>query len=149
MLLTSILVQGKRRNKVLRESLHQVRSRGAAPSPEPDAGNPSLCASSDPDPLFSRNERSRCTKCTAASSLYYAFFGVASLKAAPSPLVRRPQVRRSPFRLGSAPFARQRPTNAAKPSPARPAAPANFGAYIGRRGMRTVKVVPLPGTLST
>lgn len=44
---------------------------------------------------------------------------------------------------------RQRPTNAAKPSPARPAAPANFGAYIGRLGMRTVKVVPLPGTLST
>lgn len=44
---------------------------------------------------------------------------------------------------------RQRPTNAAKPSPARPAAPANFGAYIGRCGMRTVKVVPLPGTLST
>lgn len=48
------------------------------------------------------------------------------------------------------PFAlRQRPTNAAKPSPAHPAAPANFGAYIGRCGMRTVKVVPLPGTLST
>ena len=114
---TKDLVQEKRKNKVLRESLHQVRSRGAAPSPEPDAGNPSLCASSDPDPLFSRNERSRCTKCTAASFIYYAFFGVASSKAAPSPLVRRPQVRRSPFRLGSAPSARQRPIHAAKPSP--------------------------------
>ena len=119
------LVQEKRKNKVLRESLHQVRSRGAAPPPEPDAGNPPLCAFSDPDPLFSRNERSRCTKCTAASSLYFAFFGVASSKAAPSPLVRRPQVRRSPFRLGNAPSARQRPTNAAKPSPARPASPAH------------------------
>ena len=103
------LVQGKRKNRVLRDSLHQVRSRGAAPPPEPDAGNPPLCAFSDPDPLFSRNERSRCTKCTAASSLYFAFFGVASSKAAPSPLVRRPQVWRSPFRLGSAPSARQRP----------------------------------------
>ena len=144
------LVQRKRKNKVLREFLHQVRSRGAAPPPEPDAGNPPLCAFSDPDPLFSRNERSRCTKCTAASSLYYAFFGVASSKAAPSPLVRRPQVRRSPFRLGGAHprgsalatqtksanrqcptnaakprQVRQRPTNAAKPSPARPASPAH------------------------
>ena len=97
------LVQRKRRNKVLRDSLHQVRSRGAAPPPEPDAGNPSLCASSDQDPLFSRNERSRCTKCTAASSIYYAFFWVASLKAAPSSAPAKP------FPLG------QRPTNAAKP----------------------------------
>ena len=48
------------------------------------------------------------------------------------------------------PFAlRQRPANAAKPSPARPAAPANSRVYIGRCGMRTVKVVPLPGMLST
>ena len=110
------LVQRKRKNKVLREFLHQVRSRGVAPPPEPDAGNPSLCASSDPDPLFSRNERSRCTKCTAASSVCYAFFWGCKFK-------------------GGAP-----------PSPA---APANFRAYIGRLGMRTVKVVPLSGTLST
>ena len=46
---------------------------------------------SGPDSLFFRNERSRCTKCTAASLI----------------------------------------------------------AYIGRLGMRTVKVVPLPGMLST
>lgn len=31
---------------------------------------------SGPDSLFFRNERSRCTKCTAASSIYYAFFGL-------------------------------------------------------------------------
>ena len=40
---------------------------------------------SDSNPLVSRNERSRCTKCTAASSIYYAFFGAASSKAKPTP----------------------------------------------------------------
>ena len=79
---------------------------------------------SGPDSLFFRNERSRCTKCTAASSIYYAFLGL--------------QVQRR--------------------SPRRPAAPRPRGeartactsrAYIGRLGMRTVKVVPLPGMLST
>ncbi len=57
---------------------------------------------------------------------------------------------------GEAHAARQRPAHAAKPT--RPAAPRPRGkartactprAYIGRRGMRTVKVVPLPGMLST
>ena len=43
---------------------------------------------------------------------------------------------------GEALTARQRPAHAAKPSPP-------GSAYIGRLGMRTVKVVPLPGMLST
>lgn len=122
------LVQGKRKNRVLREFLHQVRSCGAAPPPEPDAGNPSLCASSDPDPLFSRNERSRCTKCRAASSLYYAFFWGCKFK-------------------GSALATQTKSANRRRP--AKPGVACTSRAYIGRRGMRTVKVVPLPGTLST
>ena len=64
-------------------------------------------ASPDPNPLFSRNERSRCTKCTAASFIYYAFFGVARSKAKPaspgSALVRSAN-------SGGAHAARQRPS---------------------------------------
>ena len=135
---TKDLVQEKRKNKVLRESLQQVRSRGAAPSPEPDAGNPSLCASSDPDPLFSRNERSRCTKCTAASSIYYAFFWGCKFKgsalatrtetASPAksfPLGQRPIRPAAPHPCGEALATRTEaagpaaPTHAAAPSPLR------------------------------
>ena len=135
---TKNLVQRKRKNKVLRESLHQVRSRGAAPSPEPDAGNLSLCASSDPDPLFSRNERSRCTKCTAASSIYYAFFWGCKFKgsalatrtetASPAksfPLGQRPIRPAAPHPCGEALATRTEaagpaaPTHAAAPSPLR------------------------------
>ena len=54
---------------------------------------------SGPDSLFFRNERSRCTKCTAASSIYYAFFGVASSKAKPTPPGSAPPTRRSPNSL--------------------------------------------------
>lgn len=63
---------------------------------------------------------------------------------------------------GEARAARQRPTplGSASPSSAKPTPPSSAsqarqrlaqpgGAYIGRLGMRTVKVVPLPGMLST
>ena len=97
-------------------------------------------ASPDPNPLFSRNERSRCTKCTAASSIYYAFFGAASSKAKPAP-------------PGSVPQARQRLASPATPSPHRRSLLIGEAcasrAYIGCLGMRTVKVVPSPGMLST
>ena len=140
------LVQRKRRNKGLRESLHQVRRVGA-PKRAKDLelrkgpktwckGNGrtgvcgSLCTKSEaaerrttetrrrnsstrcllrPGTLVSRNERSRCTKCTAASSIYYAFFGVASSKAKPTPPDSASQVRQrlaspaAPRKSGSAP----------------------------------------------
>ena len=117
------LVQGKRRNKVLRGFVHQVRSRGAAHHRNP---TPEILRSARlrPGTLVFRNERSRCTKCTAASSIYYAFFWGYKFKSA------------KPAPPGSASQARQR---LAQPG----------GAYIGRLGMRTVKVVPLPGMLST
>ena len=115
--------------------------RSGAPS-EPGAGNPPLGASSGPEHLVSRNERSRCTKCTAASSICYAFLGL--------------QVqRRSPHRPAAPHQVRQRPARAAKPSPFRRSLLIGSAhvppsrAYIGRLGMCTVKVVPLPGTLST
>lgn len=105
---------------------------------------------SGPDSLFFRNERSRCTKCTAASSIYYAFFGAASSKAKPTPSGSAPQAWQRPRR----PAAPRRP-GSASPSPAKPSPHRRsllIGAscaYIGRRGMCTVKVVPLPGMLST
>ena len=138
-----------------------------------------------PGTLVFRNERSRCTKCTAASSIYYAFFGAASSKAKPAPPGNAPlrsaaprQVRRSPRRPAAprrpgnalqvrrsprCPAAPRRPGNAlqVRRSPRCPAAPSPHRrslligeacasrAYIGRLGMRTVKVVPSPGMLST
>lgn len=127
------LVQRKRRNKFLRESLHQVRSRGAAHHRNPTPEILTWCFLR-PGTLVSRNERSRCTKCTAASSIYYAFFGAASSKAKPAP-------------PGNAPL------RSAAPSPHRRSLLIGEAcasrAYIGRLGMRTVKVVPLPGMLST
>ncbi len=68
-----------------------------------------------PGTLVSRNERSRCTKCTAASSIYYAFFGAAKSKAKPAPSGSASQVRQ---RLAS-PAAPHRPGNASR-SPAAP-----------------------------
>ena len=90
-----------------------------------------------PGTLVFRNERSRCTKCTAASSIYYAFFGVASSKAKPTPPGSAPPTRRSPRRPAA-----PRPRGEARTA-------CTSRAYIGRLGMRTVKVVPLPGMLST
>lgn len=119
------LVQGKRRNKVLRGFVHQVRSRGAAHHRNP---TPEILRSARlrPGTLVFRNERSRCTKCTAASSIYYAFFGVARSKAKPaspgSALVRSAN-------SGGAHAARQRPAHAAKPE--QPAHPTPTSAVLG------------------
>lgn len=69
-----------------------------------------------PGTLVSRNERSRCTKCTAASSIYYAFL-------------------RLQIQIGEAHAARQRPASPAAPrqvrrSPRRPAAPRKSGSAL-------------------
>ena len=96
------LVQGKRRNKVLRGFVHQVRSRGAAHHRNP---TPEILRSARlrPGTLVFRNERSRCTKCTAASSIYYAFFWGYKFKSAkPHPLRQRPAGPATPHALGSA-----------------------------------------------
>ena len=165
----SDLVQRKRKNKVLRGVKHHV-SEGVGPSGPGDVVPPdeetrdcgvwsttSVPAEAHPDlgtwcflrpgTLFSRNERSRCTKCTAASSIYYAFFGVARSKAKPaspgSALVRSAN-------SGEAHAARQRLASPAAPCPRGEARTAYTShGYIGRCGMCTVKVVPLPGMLST
>lgn len=106
-----------------------------------------------PGTLVSRNERSRCTKCTAASSIYYAFFGAASSKAKPTPSGSASQVRQrlaGPAAPSSGPLTPAEPTRPAAPSPHRRSLLIGASyAYIGRLGMRTVKVVPLPGMLST
>lgn len=152
----------RRRNKGLRGMDHHV-SAGVGPSGLSDVVPPdeetrdcggwsttSVRAAGHPDlgswcflrpgTLVFRNERSRCTKCTAASSIYYAFFGAASSKAKPTP-------------SGSASQVRQRLAGPAAPSPHRRSLLIGEAcascAYIGRLGMRTVKVVPLPGMLST
>ena len=67
---------------------------------------------------------------------------------------QRPTRPAAPRKSGSSLATRTETASPAKPfalrqRPRRPAAPANSRAYIGRLGMRTVKVVPLPGTLST
>lgn len=160
------------------------KRRSSAP-PESDVGDPLRGDSPDPNPLFFRNERSRCVKCIAASFIYYAFFWTISSNrrsllrwGSALPLVRRPLVRQRPAGLatptpsGSAPQVRQRPAGpatptppgethppgSASPSPAKPSPlrrSLQIGeacasrAYIGCLGMRTVKVVPLPGMLST
>ena len=124
------LVQGKRRNKGLRESLHQVRSCGAAhhrnPTPEilhsvlPPARNPSF--SQRKKPLYQVH-----------SGFFHilCFFWGCKFK-------------------GEAHAVRQRLASLAAPCPRGEARTAcTSHAYIGRLGMRTVKVVPLPGMLST
>ena len=117
------VVQEKRRNKRLWEFLHQVRS--------------------------------RCIKCTAASSIYYAFFWGCKFKGEAHAVRQRLA---GPAAPSSGPLTPAEPTppggaHAARRSPRRSAAPAHTScvshAYIGRRGRRTVKVVPLPGMLST
>lgn len=80
------------------------------------------------------------------------------------PLVRSPRRPAAPCKFGEAHAARQRLAGPAAPSsgpltPAKPTLPgsapqarqrlAKSRAYIGRLGMRTVKVVPSPGMLST
>lgn len=78
--------------------------------------------------LVFRNERSRCTKCTAASFIYCAFFWTISSNrrsllrwGSALPLVRRPLVRQRPAGLatptppGSASQARQRLASPAAP----------------------------------
>lgn len=114
---TKDLVQRKRRNKGLRGSLHQVRSRGAPHHRNP---TPEILRSARlrPGTLVSRNERSRCTKCTAASSIYYAFFYCKFKGGAPQArqrlrpvrqLWRSPRRPATPRRPGSASQVRQRP----------------------------------------
>lgn len=104
------------------------------------------------------------------------FFGVASSKAKPAPPGNAPlrsaaprQVRRSPRRPAAPRKSGNAPRRPAAPSsgPLTPAEPTRLAApsphrrslligeayasraYIGCLGMRTVKVVPLPGMLST
>ena len=111
---TKDLVQRKRRNKGLRESLHQVRSRGAAHHRNP---TPEILRSARlrPGTLVFRNERSRCTKCTAASSIYYAFFGGCKFKGEARAVRQRPAGPAAPLPhrrsllIGEAHAARQRP----------------------------------------
>ena len=81
--------------------------------------------SPDPNPLFSRNERSRCIKCTAASFIYYAFLDYKFKSAKPPPLGQRP----APRTKAASPAAPRRPGNAhaARRSPRRSAAPRKSG----------------------
>ena len=127
------------------------KRRSSAP-PESDVGDPLRGTSPDPNPLFSRNERSRCTKCTAASFIYYAFFWTISSNrrsllrwGSALPLVRRPLVRQRPAGLatptpsGSAPQARQRPR--------RPAAPRRPGnAHAARQRLASPAAPRRPGS---
>ena len=124
------------------------KRRSSAP-PESDVGDPLRGDSSGPDSLFSRNERSRCTKCTAASFIYYAFFWTISSNrrsllrwGSALPLVRRPLVRQrpagpaTPTPSGSAPQARQRPR--------RPAAPRRPGSAHAARQRPAGLATPTP-----
>ena len=143
------LVQGKRRNKVLRGFVHQVRSRRAAHHRNP---TPQILRSARlrPRTLVSRNGRSRCTKCTAASSIYYALFWGCKFKGEAHAVRQRPAGPAAPRKSGSALPTRRSPHRPAAPRPRGEARTACASyAYIGRLGMRTVKVVPLPGMLST
>lgn len=93
-----------------------------------------------PGTLVSRNERSRCISAQRLLPYIMLFLGLQVQRRSP----RRPAAPRRPGSASPSP---------AKPSPHRRSLLIGEACasrvYIGRRGMRTVKVVPLPGMLST
>ena len=72
-----------------------------------------------PGTLVSRNERSRCTKCTAASSIYYAFLGLQVQRRSPRRPATPHSARQRLAKFGEAHAARQRPASPATPHAAR------------------------------
>ena len=201
MLLTSILVQGKRRNKVLRESLHQVRRVGA-PKRAKDLVQRKRKNKGLRESLHQvqRVEAPKRTKDLVQEKRKNKVLreSLHQVRSGGAPLRRNPMSKilyvvipptRIPYFLAmkeaAVPSAqrllpyimlflelqvqRQRPRHSygdrkSGEALCAPAAPHQRGeafacppgvvactsrAYIGRLGMRTVKVVPLPGTLST